>query len=231
MTDVSSHSTQHSIDPAPPDPDFINWLKEHCVPVTGMVSGALLLCLVVHYSSTTVDWARTKDFTEAFANVTQSFALIAGGVWAYFKFARGRTFQDRLVPTVSGKCVSIDDAVFLIVTTQIKNVGLSRIAFDQEASSLVVFECVTSEAEKVLGVVNNRLTIFKLFGGDDRYIEPNEFIERQCLIALPGVSRIGYELELKVLSDSGYVWRTTTIVGKSGFAHNEANTDSVWRKT
>ena len=32
MTDFSSHSTQHSVDPAGPDPDFINWLREHCVP-------------------------------------------------------------------------------------------------------------------------------------------------------------------------------------------------------
>ena len=183
----------------------------------------MALCLVVHYSSTTVDWTRAKDFTEALANVTQSLALIAAGVWAYFKFAKGRTFEDRLIPTVSGNCISIDGAVFLVVMIQIKNVGLSRIAFDQEVSSLVVFECVTSEVEKVLGVVNNELTTFKVFGGNDKFIEPNEFVERQCLIALPRGSRIGYQLELRVLSDSGYVWRTTTIVGKSAFTHNESD--------
>jgi hypothetical protein len=78
MTDVSSHSTQHSVDP--PEPDFIKWLKENCVPIAGMICGALVLCLVGHYSSTSVDWTRTKDFAEGFANVTQSLALIAGGV-------------------------------------------------------------------------------------------------------------------------------------------------------
>lgn len=127
MTDVSSHSTQHSADPAEPDPDFINWLKEHSVPVVGTLFGALGLCLVVHYSSATIDWTRTKDFTEAFANVTQSLALIAGGVWAYFKFAKGRTFRDRLIVTVSGRFVSIDGSVFLVVTNLLHNVGLSRL--------------------------------------------------------------------------------------------------------
>ena|SRR5215203_3040648 len=98
MTDSTSHSMQHSVDPAGPDPDFINWLKEHCVPVVGTIFGALVLCMGTRYSSVTIDWTRTKDFTEAFANVTRSLALIAGGVWAYFKFAKGRTFRDRLSP-------------------------------------------------------------------------------------------------------------------------------------
>ena len=177
--------------------------------------------LVAHYSSITVDWTRTKDFTEALANVSQSFALIAGGVWAYFKFAKGRTFRDRLTPSVSGKCIAIEGTVFLVVTIQIKNVGLSRIGFNHKASSLVVFECITSEAEKVLGVVNNRLTTFQVFAGNDRYIEPNEIIERQCLMSLPRVPTIGYYLEFEVLSDSGYVWRATTIVDKSAFADNK----------
>jgi hypothetical protein len=92
MTGASSHSMQHSVVPAEPDPNFIKWLKENCVPIVGMVFGALVLCLVAHYSSTTVDWARTKDFAQAFANVTQTLALIAGGVWAYFKFAKDELF-------------------------------------------------------------------------------------------------------------------------------------------
>jgi Transcriptional regulator containing an amidase domain and an AraC-type DNA-binding HTH domain len=129
MADVSSHSTPDSVEP---NPNFIKWLKQNCVPILGLVSGALVLCLVGHYGSTTVDWTKTKDFTEAFVNVTQSLALIAAGLWAYFKFAKGRTFRDRLTPSVSGKFVSIDDSVFLVVTMQLKNVGLSRIAFDKK---------------------------------------------------------------------------------------------------
>jgi len=221
MTDSTSHSMQHSADPTEPDPDFIKWLKENCIPIVGAVSGALVLCLVAHYSSTTVDWTRTKDFAEALAHVTQSLALIAGGVWAYFKFAKGRTFRDRLTPSVSGRFVSTNGSVFLIVTTQLQNVGLSRIAFDQEVSSLMVFEYVPAESEEIWSIKNSPLAAFKVFGEEDRYIEPNEIIERQTLIVLPRVSSIGYQLELKVFSDSGYIWRVTTIVDKWTFAHNE----------
>ena len=222
MTDASSHSMQHSADPVERDPDFIKWLREHCVPVVGMVCGALGLCLVVHYSSTTVDWTKTKDFTEALANVTQSLALIAAGVWAYFKFAKGRTFRDRLIPNVSGRFVAIDGSVFLIVTAQLRNVGLSGIAFNPTASMLIVFEYVQAEAEEMVSVRNNRLTSFRVFGDKDEYIEPNEIVERQCLIALPDIPNIGYQLEFTVLTEAGYTWRATTIVDKSAFEDNEA---------
>ena len=110
MTDSTSHSMQHSADPSEPDPDFIKWLKENCVPIVGSVFGALVLCMAARYSPVTVDWTKTKDFTEVFAKVTQSLALI---------------------------------------------------------------------------------------------------------------STIGYQLEIEVLSDSGYRWRATAIVDKSAFAHNE----------
>ena len=70
MTDSTSHPAQHSVDPREPDPNLIKWLKENCVPIVGTTCGAFLVCLVAHYSSITIDWTRTKDFTEAFANVT-----------------------------------------------------------------------------------------------------------------------------------------------------------------
>jgi|GEM_PF-1433574 len=221
MTDSTSHPAQHSVEPTEPEPNFIKWLRENCVPIAGMGLGALVLCLVAHYGSATVDWASTKDFAQAFANVTQSLALIVGGVWAYFKFAKGRTFQDRLTTAVSGELISIDESVFLIVAIRLQNVGLSRIAFDQEVSSLEVFEYVPLQAEDILRVKNDLLTSLKVFGDKDRYIEPIELIERQTLIALPHVSKIGYQLELEVLSNSGYAWRTTSVVGKPAFEHNE----------
>ena len=221
MTNSTSHSVQHSVDPPEPDPDFIKWLRENCVPIGGMAIGALMFCLLAHYGSITIDWTRTKDFTDAFANVTQSLALIAGGVWAYFKFAKGRTFQDRLIPTVNAKIVMIDGTVFLNVTTQIKNVGLAQISFKSKASTLNVFEYIVSETGEITSVVTNRLTSLRVFGDEDKFIEPNELVEREDLIALPGVSTVGYQLEFQVISESGYSWRTTTIARSSAFEHNE----------
>ena len=220
MTDSTSHPAQDSIS-TEPEPNFIKWLKENCVAIVGIVFGALVFCLLAHYGSATVDWARTKDCAQTVASVTQSLALVAGGVWAYFKFAKGRTFEDRLTTTVSGRLVSNDGTVFLIVAIRLQNVGLSRIAFAQDLSSLEVSDFVPSQTEGLLSVRYNRLASFPVFGEDDKYIEPNEMVERQTLIMLPHVSKIGYQLELQVSANSGCVWRTKSVVGKSAFEHNE----------
>lgn len=187
MTDSTSHSVQHSVDQREPDPDLVKWLRENCVSIVGMAFGALLFCLVIHYGSITVDWTRTKDFTEAFANLTQSLALIGGGVWAYFKFAKGRTFRDRLTPTVTAKFVLIEGSVFLAVTTRIKNVGLAKIAFNPEASTVIVSEYILSETGKIMSVVNNRLTSFRVFGARIRsrirvgvFVASNDYCRKIC---------------------------------------------------
>jgi len=63
--------------------------------------------------------------------------------------------------------------------------------------------------------------VLEVFGDKDKFVEPNEMVERQTLIALPRVSNIGYQLEFRVFSDSGFAWRTTIIVDGSTFKDNE----------
>lgn len=104
---------------------------------------------------------------------------------------------------------------------RLKNVGLSRIAFDHEVSSIEISEFVPLETEELLSVQYNLLSSFTVFGEDKKYIEPNEIVERQALIMLPHVSNIGYQLELQVSSNSGCLWRSTTVVCNSAFEHNE----------
>ena len=74
-----------------------------------------------------------------------------------------------------------------------------------------------------MSVRTNRLTSFRIFGDKDEYIEPNEMVERQCLLALPRTPNIGYQFEFEVVSHSGYTWRATTIVDKSVFEDNEVD--------
>jgi hypothetical protein len=204
-----------------PEPDFIKWLQEHSVPITGVVLIVLLLCLIGHYSSTTVDWTKTKDLTDVFRNVTQGLAFIAGGVWAYFKFVKERTFEERLAPFVDGRLAVIDGKVFLVITTQIKNVGLSQITFDKRVSALKVFEYAPTEDSEVVIVADKRLTSFPAFAEKDRCLEPNETIQTQQLIAIPGSLKLAYRLELEVISLRGCIWRANTVVDKSILSDNK----------
>jgi hypothetical protein len=181
---------------------------------------ASLLCLIGHYSSITIDWSKTKDFTDAFSNVTQGLGLIAAGVWAYFKFIKGRTFQETLIPIVSGRLVLIDQYALLIVTMEIKNVGSSKVIFNQELSVLTIFEYVPPHPQQIITVIDNPLTSLPAFVDEKSFLEPNESIKTQRLLALPNLSRIAYRLELEITSDSGYEWQTISIVNMLTMADN-----------
>lgn len=151
---------------------------------------------------------------------TQGLAFIAGGIWAYFKFRKGRTFQESLAPAVSGKFAFIDGTTYLIVTTQVQNVGLSKIEFSQVGCALIVFEYTPGTGSKMHSVTNRRLTSFEVFDENNPRIEPNEIIAQQMLIAIPGSIQIAYRLKLQIRSLAGYRWFATTIVDKSTFSDN-----------
>jgi len=204
-----------------PDPNLVRWLKENAVAVVSLTSLVSLLCLIGHYSPITIDWSKTKDFTDAFSNVTQGVGLIAAGVWAYFKFIKGRTFQETLIPIVSARLVLIDEYALLIVTTQINNVGSSKVTFDEKASTLTIFEYIPPKPEEIVNVIDDRLTSFPVFEDEKRHLEPNETIKHQRLLALADLSKIAYRLELEISSDSGYKWRTMTIVDKLTLTDND----------
>jgi hypothetical protein len=85
MTDSTSHSSQHSVVPAEPDPNLIKWLKENCVPIVGIVSGALVSCLVAHYSSITVDRQGRK--------ISLSHLGMSLNLWLYLLAASGPTLS------------------------------------------------------------------------------------------------------------------------------------------
>lgn len=203
-----------------PDPSPVRWFKQFGLPLTAIIGIALALCLLRHFSSITIDWSRTKDFTEALSNVVQVLALIAGGSWAYFKFAKGRTFQESLTPTIAARFALIGEQMFLVVSVQIKNVGLAKVDFNHSGSALILFEYTVPVVEEIHTVADRRLTSFDVFSEKDRYIEPNEIIESQRMISVPGGFEIGYRLELEVISISGYTWRATTIAERSVLRDN-----------
>ena len=205
-----------------PIPDGIGWFREHSIPIVGVIALLLFICLIQHYSTRTINWTKTKDLTDAFRNVTQGLAFIAGGIWAYFKFRKARTFQESLIPVVSAKFVFIDGTAYLVATTEVKNVGLSKIEFDQAGCGLVVFEYTSETASEIHNVINKRLTSFDVLEGKVRPMEPNEVMLQQTLIAIPGSVHLAYRLKLEIRSLSGYTWVATTVVHKSALSDNVA---------
>jgi len=203
-----------------PTPKPLQWIRENSLPLIAVLILLLIVCLVAHYSSIKIDWATTKDFTGAIQDIVQILAFIAGGYWAYFKFIKGRTFQESLTPAVSGRFVPLDGVIYLVVSVQIKNVGSSKIDFNRDASALILFEYIPTSGQEIHTVADKRLTSFDVFKPNDRYIEPNEIVEIQRFIAIPGQLKAAYRLEVEILSKSGFTWSATTIVDKASLRDN-----------
>ena len=209
--------------PNEPVPRPLQWIRDNSLPITGLLLLVLLFCLIAHYSRIKIDWPATHEFTGSIQNLVQVLALCAGGCWAYFKFVKARTFQQSLTPAVTGRFVVLDGVVYLIATIQIKNVGSSRIDFDREGSALILYEYIPSSDASVYAVEDKRLASFAVFEPKKaRYAEPNEAIEVQQFISIPGPLKLAYRLEADISSTSGFTWRAMCIVDETSLRDNVA---------
>jgi hypothetical protein len=218
MSEKEPHASSDSLDQ--PVPRSVEWIREHCLPILGLLTFALFVCLLAHYSSIEIDWATTNNFTGSVQNVVQIFALIVGGWWAYFKFIKGRTFQESLIPIVSGCFIAVDSAVRLVVTIQVRNIGSSKIDLNHTGSALFLFEYISTDQLEIHTVAANELASFDVLSLKNRCIEPNGIIEVHRFIAVPRPSKSAYRLEVEILSESGSIWTASTIVESSALRDN-----------
>ncbi|HKP82714.1 MAG TPA: hypothetical protein VJT69_11870 [Pyrinomonadaceae bacterium] len=215
---VEEPHTQPDVPPAltnkEPHPEWAEWFKEHSVPICGVLLMVLAFCLVSHFRAGT-GWTKARDIADTLAKVTQIFAIIAAGGWGYFKFIKGRTYQESLIPTVSGKLLTIDSQTYLIATISVRNVGQSVVEFAPNASALRVFEYTSSTSAEITTVDDVKLAQFVAL--DALSIEPNVLIEKMRFISIPVEVRLGLRLEVKIISNhrKKYTWVASFVVEKS----------------
>jgi hypothetical protein len=204
-----------------PMPRPLDWLKEHSLPIIGLLGVVLLISVGSRYSSIEINWQRTSTVTGPLRDVVQVVAFLAGACWAYFKFIKERTYSEILVSSVNGRLVSLDGLVHLLVTTQIKNVGSSKVDFNAPGSTLILLECALSNEEKIHTVATMRLTSFEIFTPANKHIEPNETLELKVLISMLTPLKLAYRVEVEIESKSGAWWKASDIVYKTNLVDNE----------
>ena len=197
-----------------PRPEWIDWFKEHCIPICGVLLTLLAFSLVSHFLAGT-GWSKARDITDTLAKAAQILAILLGGWWGYFKLIKGRTYQESLIPTVSGKLLTIDSQTYLVVNISVKNVGQSLVEFARDASSLTIFGYTKPPPTAIMPVKDDELAQFVAL--DELSIEPNEIIENMHFMSIPIEVRLGFRLELRIISNhrKKYSWKTSFIVEKS----------------
>lgn len=142
-----------------------------------------------------------EHFWANFEHIFTVGAIIAGGVWAWFHYFRGRVYWPRLEPRVTGEIVCVGKRAYLRAVVRLHNVGLSRVEILQRGSGLTVqgYE----ELDQPDGIEPARLeaevAVVEVFT-DHQWIEPNEIVEEQHLLVLPATRSSAFRLKLFINS-------------------------------
>jgi hypothetical protein len=150
-------------------------------------------------------YPRSLSETETFAKVC---AIVVGGLAAYWKFFKGKTFHPRLEPSVTAKqLVDESGRIYLAVVCKAKNVGLSRININHRASSL---RLVCPEASLTADIAEIRWASKALLAVDvfqsHKWIEGAESIDDEHLFVLPDHLSLAYKVELRVTRQKRFRW-------------------------
>ena len=160
----------------------------------------------------------TSATSDQFANVLTavesaltSLGILAGGLWAYYTYFRGRTFRSRLEPAVGGRVSVSGDLLFLVATVELKNVGLGKVPIQQRGTALRVYggharggegETVCIEWERL-----DTLSVFEKHA----WVEPGETIRDTAALAARSPDLAAFKLEFRIVSEK-LEWMTTAIV-------------------
>jgi hypothetical protein len=139
--------------------------------------------------------------SSALANIktiVETAAVIVGGIWAYYKFFRGRTFRPRLELAISGRASEATGLTNVLISVQLNNVGLSRVAISQEGSAIRVF---ATDPTKTDGPAEWQRAITVGVFEKHGWIEPGETITDQVLVSVAGVGHKAVKLELRLVGD------------------------------
>jgi hypothetical protein len=144
------------------------------------------------------------------ASIATILAICAAGAWAYFQFVSGRVNRPRLELNTSAVVDSNETTMSLLTTTQLKNVGLSKVALNRDGTATRI--SVSDErVPKEFHAADWRHVATVGAFIDHEWIEPGELIQDQRLFVLPKVAYIGFRVEVRVASRQSE-WNAATIV-------------------
>lgn len=144
--------------------------------------------------------------------IAEIIGLIVGGLWAYYKFFKGRTFRPRLELAVSGDTWQANALTHLRACIEIKNVGLSKLELSQKGSGLRVFSQTPAQGSSGSPSVVEwqRLMTLPVFE-KHKWIEPGETIADETLISIGAVDGRAVKLELRIVAN-GIEWNSRAIL-------------------
>lgn len=184
------------------------------------------------------DWHKN---VESFEKLVTALGIIVGGIWAWLKFFRGRTFRSRLELEVLGKILNDENLNYVRATMQIKNVGLAQVLLKKPQTYLNAFvtaQTLGNPSENLYNAEWLQPATFLVFQ-EHGWIEPGETVTDQLLIQLPDAKQVACQLELIVNSSpsrwslkekEGNKWNARTVVDLTPQANSDESTSKTQKR-
>jgi hypothetical protein len=124
-----------------------------------------------------------KTLADAIGQIITSLAVIVGGTWAYFKFARGRTLRPKLSIEMSGQWLKAGRKHWLQVRIKVTNIGTSKVALEQEGTWLEVKALAANQSSPPDYADWNSAEKYEVLD-DHAWIEPGETVSDDLMLNL-----------------------------------------------
>jgi hypothetical protein len=162
-----------------------------------------------------LETAGWTDWADGLASVAQALAIVVGGLWAYFKFLRGRTFASRAELGVAAARLP-GDVPALKVTATLKNAGLSKLPLRTQAVLLYGIEARPGDESPAATVERKLGKAHKVFAAHG-WVEAGETIADELVLLLPARGDVlAWRVECRVYErrrgEGGLRWTASVVV-------------------
>jgi hypothetical protein len=141
-----------------------------------------------------------KTVIDILGTVVTAAAVILGGMWAYFKFVKGRTYRPRLGVRLAGQWRPVNGRQLLHARITVENIGASKVTLLQRGTGLRVSVLANDQPVAPASVAWEHLKVFEILR-EHEWIEPGETVSDEVLLNL------GIAEPAPALFEARLVWR------------------------
>ena len=137
---------------------------------------------------------QAKSIADIAGAIVTSGAIIVGGLWAYYRFGKERTYRPRLDVEMVGEWLTVDTRPLLLARVRVTNIGASVVRLEQRGTGLRVSRI--EQVDQPGPVQWQVVKVFPLFE-EHAWIEPGETISDDLLLFLgPREGPVRFETRL-----------------------------------
>lgn len=168
----------------------------------GVLESVYYLFALIQQSANQPLWlTTTRTVAEIVWRFVAALGVIVGGLFAYYKFFKGREFSARVEPKLSaGRVIRREGTIYLQAEASAKNIGLSRVPIIHSSTYILV-----EVREWGAGEWHELEDVYYVFMAQEA-IEPGEVAGEPILMEIPEGNYLAIRLTLGVAGPDNQWW-------------------------